>query len=465
MKDKGSENIFETDWLASKPVFYNTQTNKVSHNINDVVDLRNLDFHPEGLYNYFEFGYSVFGQTPIKNVKFLRYSSSLEKGGNGSIRIEYHQDPVDQWADKCSDKDELIGKLEKTILDWERAVDGEIVIPTSGGYDSRLLNLLVSDKNRIRSFTYGVSENQLNSMEIVKAEKISEILGTRWEPILLGQYHRYFREWGAIFGSSTHAHGMYHIEFYKKVLKRVYGNNPFLSGIFGDVWAGSTDYISLNMPRDLRYLGYSHGLCADASQLMLKTDHDIRDSFWEDHREKLNDYFYQVIFLIRLKIILISYLIRVPQDMFGFKAWSPFLEQDIALSMLTLPSEWRKQRKWQRNLFRDNGLDLESMSLRFNKQNNLNYQAMRQVPLKPLDMDLLSEVVRPRYIEWINSKIKKQSPLKYKISNFRRSSKINAVLNRLRIKEERLNAYYAYLTLKPIEELLIKRNLSSKLDC
>ena len=33
---------FETDWLASKPVFYNEITKKVSYNINDVIDFNNL---------------------------------------------------------------------------------------------------------------------------------------------------------------------------------------------------------------------------------------------------------------------------------------------------------------------------------------------------------------------------------------------------------------------------------------
>ena len=65
---------YETDWLNTKPVFYNEKTKKVSYNINDVIDYANLEFDPEGLGNYLDFGYSVLGHTPVKGVKFLRWS-------------------------------------------------------------------------------------------------------------------------------------------------------------------------------------------------------------------------------------------------------------------------------------------------------------------------------------------------------------------------------------------------------
>jgi hypothetical protein len=51
--------LFETDWLASQPVFYNERTGKASHNINDVIDYTNLEFDREGFNNYVDFGYSV----------------------------------------------------------------------------------------------------------------------------------------------------------------------------------------------------------------------------------------------------------------------------------------------------------------------------------------------------------------------------------------------------------------------
>ncbi|MDD3608051.1 MAG: hypothetical protein PHQ20_04680, partial [Candidatus Moranbacteria bacterium] len=95
MKNK----IFKTDWLASRPVFYNEKTLKISYNINDVIDYKNLEFHSEGFNNFLDFGYSVFGQTPIKNVKFLRHSSEIFVK-NGKLKIAKHPDPVIKWFEK-----------------------------------------------------------------------------------------------------------------------------------------------------------------------------------------------------------------------------------------------------------------------------------------------------------------------------------------------------------------------------
>src|SRR5215510_11059024 len=98
--------ICETDWLASRPVFYNEKNGTASHNINDVIDYRNLELDPEGFSNYLDFGYSVLGQTPVKHVKLLRHSSRLLIDENGTVKTEYLADPVNEWLDyKISEDD------------------------------------------------------------------------------------------------------------------------------------------------------------------------------------------------------------------------------------------------------------------------------------------------------------------------------------------------------------------------
>ena len=73
--------IVENDWLGSIPVFYNTKDVIVSTLC--LKAFRNKVIDPEGLNNYFEFGYSVFEQTPFLDVKFLRYFSKIriDEGG------------------------------------------------------------------------------------------------------------------------------------------------------------------------------------------------------------------------------------------------------------------------------------------------------------------------------------------------------------------------------------------------
>lgn len=156
--------------MASEPIFYNEDTGKVSNNINDVIDYNNLEFDPEGFNNYLEFGYSVFGQTPVKGVKYLRYSSKLLWEDN-NITIEYLDDPVENWVKDQSSEYDVLQLLRSKIQTWESQVTGDIIIPTSGGYDSRLLNTMIKDKTRIRSFSYGLSRNQSTSYEVVYAKK------------------------------------------------------------------------------------------------------------------------------------------------------------------------------------------------------------------------------------------------------------------------------------------------------
>jgi hypothetical protein len=451
--------FFETDWLASQPVFYNEKTGQASHNINDVIDYANLEFHPEGFNNYLDFGYSVLEQTPIKQVKFLRYSSRLWIDEKGVLSVEYLDDPVEQWLDHRLFEEDVIDLIRDRVRKWEHSVQGEIIIPTSGGYDSRLLNWCVEDKSRVRSFTYGISDNQAESYEVVYARKLSELLGTCWEQIPLGDFHRYFDDWDRLFGVSTHAHGMYHFEFYQKILPKVEGRNPFLSGIFGDVWAGSTNFQQMESYRNLRMLGYTHNLNADVNQSVFQPSYELREVFWQENRDKLKDERYQVIFLIRFKIILISYLLRLPAYL-GFVPWSPFLDIDICMSMLNLPPERRHGRLWEKKFFQRQGLDLESMNLKATHQNTLDLQALRRIPVKPLDKNLLREVVRSDYIEWINQNIREPGQKNKVLEKLLRVRKIGGALRRLGFTpgtNRQLEAYYAYLVLLPIENLLRKR--------
>lgn len=450
--------IFETDWLASQPVFYNELTGKVSHNINDVIDFNNFEFHPEGFNNYLDFGYSILEQTPIKHVKFLRHSSRLIVHDDGKLEIEYLDDPVTKWIGKTTDEKEVFHLLYKSVRDWEKSVKGEIVIPTSGGYDSRLLNLLIEDKSRIRSFTYGISNTQAESFEVVYAKKISEILGTKWEHIPIGDFHLYFEEWDKLFGISTHAHGMYHIEFYQKIMPKVSGGNPFLSGIIGDLWSGGVPYQkNIVQPSDLYKIAYTHGMHSSSEASFLKSSkNNLLEKHYESHKEKLNEREFQLVSIARMKNILLSYLISVPQR-FGFKTYAPFLEPHIVLSMLTLPTHRTKNRLWQKEFFQKQGLDLESMNLRSIRRNSLNYQAMKRIPLKPLDVQLLREVIKPDYLEWINYHVGQQGLCEKLLLKIHQTPKLGGVLRRLNLKEKRLQAYCAYLTLKPIENLIQRR--------
>lgn len=454
--DERQSTTFETDWLASRPVFYNDRTGKVSYTINEVIDFSNVEFHPEGLNNYLEFGYSILGQTPVKHVKFLPHSSRLTVSEDGTFDVERLVDPVEAWVGKTAHEDDVWHLLSASVKQWENSVQGNIIIPTSGGYDSRLLNLLIQDKSRIRAFTYGLSEDQSESFEVIYAQKISEILGIRWEHIPLHNIHRYFDDWDSLYGISTHAHGMYHIDFYTQILSRVKETCPLLSGIIGDAWAGSVYIPPIYSQEKLIHLGYTHGIHADPAMSLVEKKYILRERYYLAHKKKLISPLFLIVEAMRFKVILLSYLLRIPQYV-GFYPWSPFLIQEIALSMLSLPWERRKNRRWQQEFFQNHGLDIESKRLQASYQNTLDLQAMRRIVLKPLDGALLQEIIRPKYVAWINSQIAQQGMLWNSFWGLQNIPKFGGALRYVGIKDQRLKAYNAYLTLKPIENLLRKR--------
>ncbi|MDP3402473.1 MAG: hypothetical protein Q8S35_00765, partial [bacterium] len=263
------ERSLSTDWLGSDPVFYNTKTGAISRSMHEVIDFEDLEFDSEGFNNYLDFGYAVFEQTPVKHVKFLRHSSQVMRKDDGSLEVTHHDDPVADRLSGTGDVDAALERIEGSVRAWEAAQEGDIVIPTSGGFDSRMLNVCIEDSSRVRSFTYGTSDDQKQSSEVAYARELSQILGTRWEQIELGDYHQYMSEWDDLFGASTHAHGMYHIEFYRKILAKTGPGRPLLSGIIGDAWAGSVVLEPITDTGGLRALGYSHGMHADSSFSLL----------------------------------------------------------------------------------------------------------------------------------------------------------------------------------------------------
>ena len=447
--------VSESDWLASTPCFYDLKAGVVSSKIQKITsNLKSPKIHLEGLYNYLDFGYSVFEQTPIEDVRFLRHSSRIWREESGALAVEHLPDPFDQYAGRKITEFDVIELIRERVQTWEASLpaDQEIVLPLSGGFDSRLLLWCLRDPKRVRAYTYGISENQDRSTEVVHAQALASHFGIRWERIPLGDFHSYFDSWDAEFGLSTHAHGMYHFEFYTKIRERLKGRHAFLSGIIGDVWAGSIPPRVINNPAELIKLGYTHGLHADPTNARLGSKHQLRDNFWVEHCERLTDSRFQVVSSMRFKLIMLSYLMRVPR-LFDFEPWTPFLDIDVAMAMLNLPPERRANRQWQRDFFAKVGLDLESQGLKSSRGNSLDFQGLKQVSVRALDVERLSDYFDRNYIEWINREVS-LTPYKEIRNKCLGIPKIGGALRRIGLKDKAMEAYNAYVCLRPIDNYL-----------
>ncbi|OHD10459.1 MAG: hypothetical protein A2086_11770 [Spirochaetes bacterium GWD1_27_9] len=399
--------IVENDWLNSIPVFYNQKELIIS--TLSLKTLKDKQIDNEGLKTYLEFGYSALEHTAFKDVKFLRYYSKIEINDK-NLTVNYKDDPVleEGLFNETIDEEIALQKIKTKISNVEKESNCEIVIPTSGGYDSRVLNILVSDKSKIRSFTYGVSKAQNDSFESLYAKKISEILNTKWEIIELGNFHKEMNNWFKIFGFSTHLHGMYHIEFYKTILQKYSNlkNKVLLSGIIGDAWSGNVKLDPIDNYKNLSKIGYTHSVNVKEKFISIKTDDLLKKAFFEKNSHYFNSNVkVRIIFSMRFKLMLLSYLFVIPEYL-GFVTASPFLDFDVVLSMLKIPDDRRKDRLWQKEFFKRNNLDIDSLNLNVNRENYLDYQSFKNMKFEDLDIKLMGKFVDKKYLENIN-KLKK----------------------------------------------------------
>lgn len=444
----------ENDWLGSIPVFYNKRKSIASTIPSLCLTDNSID--KEGLFNYAKFGYSVFEQTPFSAVKFLRYYSNITLDDQG-INITRKADLISDLEvfNSHSEPEEVLQKIQAYINDVEEQTEGKILLPSSGGYDSRLLNCLVNDKSRIHGFTYGISSQQDKSYEVVFAKKLSHILNINWEQIELSNFNSYINDWHRLFGFSTHLHGMYHIEFYNKILsKHAFDyNDSFLSGIFGDVWAGNVNKQEINSSDDVRKLGYTHGMDLDDDMLTFNLKSSAMEAYFNENVDKLKSHQFQLISTIRMKIVLISYLVRVP-EYFGIPVWTPFLNYDIAMSILRLPAEQREKRLWQKDFFKSRGLDIENLGLRYSKVNSLNNQGALSFDFEDINSKAVSDYFKPDKIEEINKHINNQNKL---AEFFLTRLRLRSILRRLGIKKMGyLKTLSDYYVIKAIEKSILK---------
>lgn len=448
---ENNEIIIENDWLGSIPVFYN-QKEKIISTLSSFC-VKDKTIHTEGLSNFCEFGYSVFEQTMFRDVKFMRYYSKLKI--SNKIEIEYKKDPVlnKSFLEQTSTEDEAINLMQEYISNIESKIGGDIVLPTSGGYDSRILNYFIKDKKRIRSFTYGISSDQSQSDEVIHAKKISEIYNTKWEQIELKDFHSYMDKWAEIYGFSTHLHGMYHIEFYKNISQKYdFSNSSFLSGIFGDIWAGSVEYKDISNYKDVSNLGYTHGLNLNINHLNLKkNEEELKKEYFRLNGKHLANDKIKAVFTIRMKLMLISYLTQIP-EYFGMTVWTPFLNFDIVKATLNISDKRRKKRVWQKDFFTKVGLNIEDMNLKSVKSNKLDYEIGLEAKLEIIDIELMKTYVNEVRLNEINKLITNLSLFEKIKNQLLYIRKVGGLLRLLGFKNEFLNALHEYYVIKAIEK-------------
>lgn len=345
--------VIETDWLGLETIFFNKRqaaggTHHTSLGGLDEIDSVGLDL-------YLRYGYCALGKTPFQDVGFLEATNQLVLEDGACFTLD-REDPFLRYTQRDqSCEAEVVELLKEWFVETYGGEDSDLTIPLTAGFDSRFLTAVcreVFPGRNIISPTYGVSAIERFSYDVIGARRVSRLLKTNHEfvPISAKHWDEKIEHWISLRGFSSHAHGMHSIDFHT-ALEGMTNSPAYVSGIYGDLWAGNHTP-SLNSSEANDFEGYflPHGnyfynklVSAEAREL-------VKEAVWSRH-EQLPKKYADNIFLARNKIILINYLIGVP-DSVGFDAQSPFVDPKIAAAMMSLPSTSLTERTWQKNYFR-----------------------------------------------------------------------------------------------------------------
>jgi len=188
-----------TDKKRSYPVFYSNVDNNIifSNNASWLKEtMINLQVNKSALLIYKMSGYTLGGETIYQDLFQLQAGqcSFLSQKNNKVKTVNYFQYFPNEIDDKPEqDKIEELHEITKmTFNDMINTLDGRpVVIPLSGGYDSRLILTLLKEfkYDNFITFTYGLK----NDWQVRRARFITEKLNVPWhflyyEPKLMRKY-------------------------------------------------------------------------------------------------------------------------------------------------------------------------------------------------------------------------------------------------------------------------------------
>jgi asparagine synthase (glutamine-hydrolysing) len=176
--------IISGDIINFFPIYFVYTENRwiVSDNLSSITQkTQNLKIDESEIPGFLSAGFSSGFNTLIEGIKKTRAGSSIELFHDGTYKTQTYYSFIPEQF--CGDETEkLIIKAESTFLDAGKNVCSFLagrtaVIPLSGGFDSRLIAVLMKKLNyeNVICFTYG---RKTNEVEISK--KVASNLGFKW---------------------------------------------------------------------------------------------------------------------------------------------------------------------------------------------------------------------------------------------------------------------------------------------
>lgn len=177
------------DRIRSIPLFYTYDSNSSLFIISDDVEniikvIGKRDFDPIAEKEFLYTGYVTGKDTLCKDIKQLKAGSYLffDKKNN-VLKVEqyykfwhFENKTYSDILEIHNELDYIMNQCTKRLIKY--AAGRQIVIPLSGGYDSRLLALMLKklDYTNVLCFSYGLKDNP----EAIVSQQVAKDLGFEW---------------------------------------------------------------------------------------------------------------------------------------------------------------------------------------------------------------------------------------------------------------------------------------------
>jgi len=242
-----------TDIIRSYPIFYSKNNNKVIISNNDrALIKKSTRVKQKSLIDCFMSGYTHGNDTLYDNIKSMLPAEIIFSPMKFSNSLKIHKYFLYNFTFKKGEKKidclnkELEIKFNKIILKLIKKANGrQIVVPLSGGLDSRLIicKLHQFKYKNIVSFTYGLKNNS----DVKNAEIIAKSLGIRWRFVPFNKikfkkyyYSNFKKEYDLFADNSSSLPNYQDVFFIKELLLEKYidRNSIIVNGQTGDFITG-----------------------------------------------------------------------------------------------------------------------------------------------------------------------------------------------------------------------------------
>jgi hypothetical protein len=427
-----------SDWLGSVPCYYDEVSKELASHWG-MLDLRSRECDPIGSYT-------------LKKYSFIPTSRTLKYGVRRMLsnevlvwRPNYVACSTKVSRLNCDPSIQTIDVVERVAarLKIDGVDESSVIIPLSGGYDSRFLASIVKEKfgSAFKSFTYSLLGSDGDCFESKVSKVVAKRLGSPWRSFDLTGYARYENtiiDWS---GGFSHVNGDYYEMFSEQVQKDLdrseYPKALVVSGIVGDLWCGK---VSARRYLNASSVLYSHGIStygwmvnAKERKVSEQAEEEL-DNFF-NNRITSNETF--ILELVRAKIALLSFLCYSFERR-GIHCSAPFLDKHVVEAVLSLDPKRRLNRKWQNEYFENLGISdahLPKILLKINrlavkegakKQFNSYEQLKLPTPKLLLLKILLSKPFRRAELALTQHKVTEYALRKFR---YRRSEVLISILN------------------------------------